>query len=394
MGSAIGFRGQADEGKVLLDEGIAIFRATNNTLQLGWALVWRGVLAQFIGDLDGAVAFASEAHSLLAARNEQAFSAFARADIAAVAVYRGDYSTAEATLGEALSVARVCVSPAVESHVLALQSLLALARGDMPLAFAIASESFEILEKAGSLALAGFAIAVSGLAAVRLGDVAGARTLLEKGLALPLQSPPATARMRWARADLSRRTGASTAAVNDVHEALRLCLDLNELLGGADSLELLADLISEDEPATAVRLLGAAERIRREIGFVRFACFSDEYDGVVRRLHEALGADYQPLFDEGAGLSFADAVAYAGRGRGPRPRPPVGWESLTPMERDVAALIAKGMSNPDIAAQLFISRNTVKAHLAHAYAKLGVANRSELASEVSRRELTQGAAQA
>jgi DNA-binding CsgD family transcriptional regulator len=63
------------------------------------------------------------------------------------------------------------------------------------------------------------------------------------------------------------------------------------------------------------------------------------------------------------------------------------------MERDVAALVAKGMSNPDIAAQLFISRNTVKAHLAHAYAKLGVANRSELAAEVSRRQVTQGVTQ-
>ena len=43
------------------------------------------------------------------------------------------------------------------------------------------------------------------------------------------------------------------------------------------------------------------------------------------------------------------------------------------------ALAAQGLSNPDIAARLYISRGTVKTHLAHVYAKLGVVNRTDLA---------------
>ena len=42
-------------------------------------------------------------------------------------------------------------------------------------------------------------------------------------------------------------------------------------------------------------------------------------------------------------------------------------------------LASQGLNNPDIARELFISRNTVKVHLSRAYAKLGVANRTELA---------------
>ena len=57
--------------------------------------------------------------------------------------------------------------------------------------------------------------------------------------------------------------------------------------------------------------------------------------------------------------------------------------SLTPAERDVAQLAASGMSNPEIAAKLFIARGTVKMHLSNVYRKLGVANRTELAAAMA-----------
>jgi pimeloyl-ACP methyl ester carboxylesterase/DNA-binding CsgD family transcriptional regulator len=70
---------------------------------------------------------------------------------------------------------------------------------------------------------------------------------------------------------------------------------------------------------------------------------------------------------------------------GARPtRAATGWGSLTEAERITALLAAEGLSNPAIASRLFVSRHTVESHLKHAYAKLGVSSRVELAALVLR----------
>ena len=86
---------------------------------------------------------------------------------------------------------------------------------------------------------------------------------------------------------------------------------------------------------------------------------------------------------EGAKMPLGDAIAYARRSRGPRERPGPGWASLTLTEAAAARLAATGITNPQIAAQLFIARSTVKMHLSNVYLKLGVANRTELARSIA-----------
>jgi DNA-binding NarL/FixJ family response regulator len=53
-----------------------------------------------------------------------------------------------------------------------------------------------------------------------------------------------------------------------------------------------------------------------------------------------------------------------------------GNEPLSAREREVLALVARGTSNREIARELFISEATVKTHLTHLYAKLGVNDRA------------------
>ena len=60
------------------------------------------------------------------------------------------------------------------------------------------------------------------------------------------------------------------------------------------------------------------------------------------------------------------------------PRIKTGWDSLTDSELTVVTLIAQGVTNRDVAAQLHLSLHTVKTHVHNAFAKLGINSRAQL----------------
>jgi DNA-binding CsgD family transcriptional regulator len=62
-----------------------------------------------------------------------------------------------------------------------------------------------------------------------------------------------------------------------------------------------------------------------------------------------------------------------------------GWDSLTPTEVKVAKLVEAGLSNPEIAARLLLSRRTVATHVSHILRKLGVHSRIDIAREAALR---------
>jgi DNA-binding CsgD family transcriptional regulator len=88
-------------------------------------------------------------------------------------------------------------------------------------------------------------------------------------------------------------------------------------------------------------------------------------------------------FDELGSAGWADdARAELSRVSARKPRAPGG---LTPTEERVAVLAADGLSNKEIAAALFVTVHTVEVHLSHAYAKLGVHSRAQLARRLASR---------
>jgi DNA-binding CsgD family transcriptional regulator len=69
-------------------------------------------------------------------------------------------------------------------------------------------------------------------------------------------------------------------------------------------------------------------------------------------------------------------------------QPYAGLAQLTPQELQVTLAVARGLSNREVAAQLFLSVRTVEFHLAHVFDKVGVSRRTQLATFVARQEST------
>jgi DNA-binding CsgD family transcriptional regulator len=168
--------------------------------------------------------------------------------------------------------------------------------------------------------------------------------------------------------ELARRCGAG--------RPLGIALRARGLVdGGHDGIELLREsrAVLAASPAMLERAqtliaLGAALRRRN----ARSEARETLTEGLV--LAEDCGA--APLADE----ARTELTATGARARSEYR---IGADSLTPSERRVCELAARGKSNPEIAQLLFVTRATVESHLHSAYRRLDISSRNELADALA-----------
>jgi DNA-binding CsgD family transcriptional regulator len=137
-----------------------------------------------------------------------------------------------------------------------------------------------------------------------------------------------------------------------------------------------------DTHASEVRDVSAAYRQQDRVVASRFASPDED-----RLLELRFARDAQERDDIVPGQLGHHRAASPRHALSPSSLAPEVALVLTRREREVLCLLAQRLTNPEIAARLFISRSTVATHVLNVLAKLGAANRREAAAIAARRGL-------
>jgi ATP/maltotriose-dependent transcriptional regulator MalT len=314
--------GRLAEASQLLDGAIESARSSGIPQAVAWTLVNHANALMASGDADAALACAEESFELTQRIGERFASAWSGLMVAAASLPAGDPARAAAALVQGAGGQELATIPA-NWRVLGLQLLTRC-----HLALGRHEEARE------SLALAE---ATAGSLGLPLARAWAHRAAAEVALAAGKHA--AAAEQAVASADCAERAGAV------IEEALSRTLAGQAFALGGDRERAVAEL---QRAATALdacgapRLRDAAERELRKLG------------RPVHRRSRKGSAD-------GAGV-----------------------DTLTEREHQVAALVVDRRTNPEIAAELFLSLKTVETHLRNIFRKLDVSSRVELARTVER----------
>jgi predicted ATPase/DNA-binding SARP family transcriptional activator/DNA-binding CsgD family transcriptional regulator len=190
--------------------------------------------------------------------------------------------------------------------------------------------------------------------------------------------------------------GDSGRAAALFEEDLQLLRELRDKVGITFGLMGMAGVAAlRGQPARAARLWGAAEALREVIGLPLKtpATSRHDYEGYLTAARAGLDdAAFDAAWSEGRAMSPEEAIEYALGVEEPVPpaasaasrRAP---DALTRREREVATLVAQGLTNRRIAAQLMISERTVGNHVGKILRKLGLRSRVRIAAWVVEQQL-------
>jgi predicted ATPase/DNA-binding CsgD family transcriptional regulator len=387
------FQSDPEEPRRLLEEAITIAKQGAERHTQLFCMAFGGMMALIQGRLADAVQLFEDTVAGGRETNDSNFIG-SHLGLAWVAMFRGNFEAAHEHMAEALSAAQEAGTDSVsitstDPHARLIRGWMRLAAGDPAKATETLATVVAAIRPSILARFAAVPLVVLAQAQLALGERDEAVAFLDEASALA-----SAGAMTWVlgraarvRAELSERKGDLQHAESLAHEALSLGREAGDQLGLVDALELVARLAREqDSNAESTRLWAAAESLRNRLGYARFPVDQGPREASVAAAKEALSAvDFAAAWAEGAKLSAEEAIAYAARGRGERKRPAAGWASLTPGELEVVRLVGQHLSNPEIAARLFVSRATVKTHLVHIFSKLGIDSRSELAAEAIRR---------
>ncbi len=355
------FAGFLREGYRYLIRGLDL--ATEPTSGRAHALWAASYLAMFATEFDRNATMLTECEQIGAGLDDDLLHARIKECRGHATLYQGDLPGAIEMLEQARREFQVIGDPLGEFDTLILLTACAFFLDD-PRTSQFSREALELAERHGAQSSMGYGLWSVGIAQWRTGDFA--------------------------------------QATRSLRRSVRLFLPMRDLTGvsfGVQALSWCAAFAEPDE--RAARLLGAAQAVWRTSGAKvdetnAYSVFDRKSEVMLR---ETLGAGaldteaFEIAFAEGASYSFEQAVALAlgdddeadtseetSATTRVRPEAPGG---LTRRETEIAALLAEGLSNKEIAARLVISQRTAETHVDHILTKLGMTSRAQVAGWVA-----------
>ena len=364
-------RGRLSEGRRWLD---LVLDARLAASRVSWAraAVGAATLALHQADYEAA---ASRAADALAVSREGGYAAVACAatrTLALVARDQGEHATARSLARQAVDEAQALGDDYSRALALSCLARVEFFAGDNRASTRLHAEAQGLFELHGSPAELASERLFLGFC--RIDDSAHdeAEPLFEEGLE--------TARRlddRWLVAlalggllRVAASNGDVALASERAAEALAICALIDERFLGAMCIVGLADAL---QPGTrTARLLGTADGLRMSVGAKWPMLLAKEYRRAIEAARETLAPDaFAVAFTEGRAASLEATLHEVEAARDTR-RP----RELTAREVEVLRLVASGLTNQQVAAELVLSERTVHAHLRSMYRKLDIGSRS------------------
>jgi predicted ATPase/DNA-binding CsgD family transcriptional regulator len=292
----------------------------------------------------------------------------------------GDVVTARQVLAEALELSVELREPLLEAWIRFFQGLAEALQGDSEAAREHLELSRALHGELGSSVGEARATAVLALSSLAAGKLDTARELAEGALSMYVAGDD-----NWGQGHAHLLLGmvadASSLDPSIASEHYRTAVDRLHTSRDGTLLPVAligrAALLARHDPARALEVAAAAASARARIGGGFPPVYRSLLDRVRADCEQALREDAERVWARGSRLAVDDAIALAFGSAKPRS---VSLAGLTARELEVVALVSTGISNKAVAARLHLSVRTVESHVRHALAKLGLDNRTQLAT--------------
>jgi predicted ATPase/DNA-binding NarL/FixJ family response regulator len=338
----------------VLTRGLDVARSTADERAQAWILGASSLLAYFEGDYPRARSAGQESLAILRARGELQGITITLDTLGAVARRQGDYRPAQSLHEESLAAAQALGDTWAIATALANLGHVARARGDDDAARGHYGASLQIYRQVGDRRGIAVTLGNLGTLARAAGDVARAWDDLSESLAAlrAVGDPRLTAAALNQLASLALARGNLPDAAGSYAESLRLAADLQDtrrITLTLDGCARVLDAAGRQEAAREIRSL------------------ADSTAGSLD-LPQTIGRAL--VLVEAISMLTTNREALAGNNGQP----------LTNREREIAILIARGLTNRVIAEQLIIAERTAETHVSNILGKLGLETRAQIAA--------------